>query len=87
MSASNISPEGQATSRAVIAALPVEALTAGSLSNLAEDSRECCICLQDFQAGDRATRLPCMTHLYHTKCIRMWLRKSNKCPECKQDVG
>ncbi|CAN0013923.1 unnamed protein product [Pylaiella littoralis] len=82
----DMSPRRQATSPTVIAALPVETLTADSLSNLAEDRRECCICMRNFQTGQHATRLPCMTHLYHTECINRWLRESNKCPKCNEEV-
>ncbi|CAN0431261.1 unnamed protein product [Ectocarpus sp. 12 AP-2014] len=65
-----------------IAALPGETLTAGALAHLKDDGRQCCICLEDFEAGERATRLPCL-HLYHTVCIENWLQTSGTCPQCK----
>lgn len=68
-----------------IAALPEEWLTADSLAHLKEDGRQCCICLEDFDANKRATRLPCL-HLYHTTCIEDWLQKSGTCPQCKRRV-
>eukprot|EP00752_Nemacystus_decipiens_P010317 g9192.t1 len=68
-----------------IAALPSETLTAGSLSHLREDGRQCCICLEDFGAGDEVKRLQCL-HLYHTVCIDNWLRTSGTCPQCKHRV-
>ncbi|CAM9854519.1 unnamed protein product [Scytosiphon promiscuus] len=68
-----------------IAELPGETLTADSLSHLTEDGRQCCICLEDFSARERATRLPCL-HLYHTTCIEDWLHKSGTCPQCKHRV-
>ena len=68
-----------------IAALPSETLTTGSLSHLKEDGRQCCICLEDFGAGDEAKRLQCL-HLYHTVCIDNWLQTSGTCPQCKHRV-
>ncbi|CAN0556407.1 unnamed protein product, partial [Ectocarpus sp. 8 AP-2014] len=65
-----------------IAALPGETLTAGALAHLKDDGRQCCICLEDFEAGEKATRLPCL-HLYHTVCIENWLQTSGTCPQCK----
>lgn len=72
-------------SATAIAALPEETLTAGSLSHLKEDGRQCCICLEDFGAGDEVKRLQCL-HLYHTVCIENWLRTSGTCPQCKHRV-
>lgn len=72
-------------SNRAISALPEETLTNESLSHLTEDGRQCCICLEDFSASERATRLPCL-HLYHTVCIEDWLHKSGTCPQCKHRV-
>lgn len=45
-------------------------------------SDTCCICLGNIKAGEFSTVLPC-EHVFHTKCIRRWLRKSATCPHCR----
>eukprot|EP00871_Galdieria_phlegrea_P003803 jgi/Galph1/4423/GphlegSOOS_G3116.1 len=45
----------------------------------------CVFCLEDFDWGCSVRILKCM-HLFHTTCLRQWLRKSNKCPLCKTPV-
>lgn len=74
-------------SATAIAALPEETLGASSLARLADkdDARLCCICLDEFCAKEVVTRLPCV-HLYHTACIKKWLRTCGSCPQCKHRV-
>lgn len=45
----------------------------------------CVICLDDVEVGHRVRVLPC-GHLYHSQCIRMWLRRKNSCPCCAERV-
>lgn len=45
----------------------------------------CVICLDDIEVGHRVRILPCR-HLYHSQCIRMWLRRKNACPCCSEKV-
>lgn len=46
----------------------------------------CCICLDDFEEGDRLRVLPC-DHGYHAKCIDPWLVKTKRiCPQCRKRV-
>jgi hypothetical protein len=52
------------------------------LSKLDDDNKNCVICLQDFQNGEKATFLPCF-HIFHTECIKNWLQNENTCPICK----
>ena len=53
---------------------------------------ECSICLEEFSEQDPIsyiTPLPCRDttlHIFHTSCIKSWLRKENKCPLCKEEV-
>lgn len=39
----------------------------------------CTICLDHFQASDDAARLPC-GHIFHSDCLREWLRVRLQCP-------
>jgi len=46
----------------------------------------CCICLDDFEEGDKLRILPC-DHGYHAKCIDPWLVKTKRiCPQCRKRV-
>jgi hypothetical protein len=49
------------------------------------NQRQCMICLDDFQAGDRLRVLPCF-HRYHAACVDNWFSRSSRCPVCKHDV-
>ncbi|TRY79078.1 hypothetical protein TCAL_05915 [Tigriopus californicus] len=46
----------------------------------------CCICLEDFEEGEKLRILPC-DHGYHSKCIDPWLVKNKRiCPQCRKRV-
>ena len=46
----------------------------------------CCICLDDFEEGEKLRILPC-DHGYHSKCIDSWLVKHKRiCPQCRKRV-
>lgn len=48
-----------------------------------EDEKDVCsICLQEFNFGDDAAKLPC-THFCHYDCILEWFVKSATCPICR----
>lgn len=48
-------------------------------------SRECVICMIEFNVGDSVRYLPCM-HTYHVSCIDDWLMRSLTCPSCMEPV-
>ena len=54
-------------SSAAINTLPTETITAAS------KAQSCPVCLEAFEEGDTARRLPCL-HLFHRKCIDTWLK-------------
>jgi len=51
-----------------------------------ENIKKCTICLGDYKLGDKISYLPCF-HLYHSKCIKKWLKYSKNCPLCKKEVN
>ena len=51
-----------------------------------ENVKKCTICLGDYKLGDKISYLPCF-HLYHSKCIKKWLKYSKICPLCKKEVN
>jgi len=55
-----------------------------NVNNLEEENKECSICLEVFQKGNKIISLPC-AHIYHNNCIKNWLLKKNFCPICKYE--
>ena len=49
------------------------------------EQKKCSICLEDFKIGTKIIYLPCF-HFYHSKCIEQWIKNSNKCPLCKNEI-
>lgn len=48
-------------------------------------TKECCICMVDFEDQEPIRYLPCM-HYYHLECIDDWLMRSFTCPSCMEPV-
>ena len=47
----------------------------------------CSVCLDEFEAGSEATRLPC-GHTFHSACVGKWLEEhDNRCPMCRLEVA
>lgn len=53
----------------------------GNSAKTCETHGSCCICLAVFLHGDVATTLPCL-HVFHSSCVKRWLRRKNTCPLC-----
>lgn len=49
------------------------------------DDNECSICLGKYKITDKIKELPCR-HIFHKKCIKNWLERSDKCPLCQFDI-
>ncbi|KAK9950180.1 hypothetical protein M0R45_005681 [Rubus argutus] len=45
----------------------------------------CSICMDDFEVGRDASRLPCL-HIFHGKCIFNWLHRNHNCPICRYPI-
>jgi len=47
----------------------------------------CSICIEDFDAALSISQTPCtQTHVFHTECLRGWLKCSQTCPLCRQNL-
>ena len=49
------------------------------------EHNNCIICLSDFENGDIISTLPC-SHMYHSSCLKDWLKSMNCCPVCKSKI-
>ena len=49
------------------------------------ENKQCLICLSNYEIEENLCYLPCF-HLFHSDCIRTWVKKSNKCPLCKNII-
>ena len=49
------------------------------------ENKQCLICLDDYAINENVCYLPCF-HLFHSICIKSWIKKSNKCPLCKNII-
>ena len=50
-----------------------------------QESKQCLICLDDYVIKEKICYLPCF-HFFHSLCIKSWIKRSNKCPLCKNII-
>lgn len=49
---------------------------------------DCPVCLEDFKEGDKVSPMPCdVRHVFHTSCVKKWLKKQHICPLCKKGIS
>ncbi|MCO5549863.1 hypothetical protein L7F22_003337 [Adiantum nelumboides] len=46
-------------------------------------TKECAVCLCEFESGEMLRLLPACDHLFHKDCIDMWLFSNTTCPLCR----
>jgi hypothetical protein len=49
------------------------------------DTKDCSICLCDFEKSDMVSKLNCH-HLFHNECIVEWGKYKSECPKCKSNI-
>ena len=52
-----------------------------NVDKLDQGKKKCVICLENFKNGEKGSFLPCV-HLFHSDCIKNWLKTNNTCPIC-----
>mmetsp|Transcript_16041 Transcript_16041/g.35253 ORF Transcript_16041/g.35253 Transcript_16041/m.35253 type:complete len:256 (-) Transcript_16041:216-983(-) len=51
-----------------------------------EVNPECCICLEEYETGEKVVRIPHCNHIFHRECCRDWLSRKCTCPYCRTDT-
>ena len=49
------------------------------------ENNKCIICLNNYEIHDKISYLSC-SHLFHSSCIKQWIKRANKCPICKNKI-
>ena len=55
------------------------------IDKLDEEKKKCLICIENFKNNDDSIILPCI-HIFHSECIKKWMKKKNLCPICKSKI-
>ena len=51
-----------------------------------DEKKSCCVCIEDFQEGDRPKRCPQCQQCFHGHCILRWLTENETCPYCRHKL-
>lgn len=46
----------------------------------------CTICFLQYEKKEHVKVMPSCGHSFHSDCIREWLKRSTKCPNCNRDL-
>ena len=46
---------------------------------------ECPICLDKYEINDKIISLNC-NHKFHKDCLKLWIKKNNTCPQCRENI-
>ena len=79
-SSSNESEENEGIDQITIDSFPISKIK--DIEKLDEEKKKCLICLENFKQGEYTIILPCI-HIFHSDCIKKWMKKKNLCPLCK----
>ena len=79
----NFSDENNGIDENTIKTFPVSKIK--DISKLTEEKKKCCICLENFKKNDETMILPCI-HIFHSDCIKKWMKRQDICPICKNKI-
>ncbi|KAF9597361.1 hypothetical protein IFM89_017264 [Coptis chinensis] len=82
-----VGTQSRGVSKKLISTLPVSKYKTGGGFFARKKTRveQCVICQTEYINRDSQITLPCK-HVYHERCIKMWLEISKACPACCVDV-
>ncbi|ESQ54167.1 hypothetical protein EUTSA_v10026407mg [Eutrema salsugineum] len=61
----------------------VKSLPQFKFSEPTEYGSDCVVCIDGFRQGQWCRRLPGCGHVFHRKCVDLWLIKVSTCPICR----
>lgn len=70
----------------VIKTIPLSIYTTTGKGGFRLSSRDCAVCLIEFEDDDYVRTLPVCSHAFHVECIDMWLRSHANCPLCRAGI-
>ncbi|KAJ7525870.1 hypothetical protein O6H91_17G071800 [Diphasiastrum complanatum] len=76
--------------RAVVDAVPIirySAMASGCSQEPKDSTKECMICLSDFNDGEMIRILPNCSHIFHAQCIDLWFFSQISCPVCRKSLA
>eukprot|EP00761_Pharyngomonas_kirbyi_P006852 gb/GECH01006861.1/.p1 GENE.gb/GECH01006861.1/~~gb/GECH01006861.1/.p1 ORF type:complete len:145 (+),score=45.25 gb/GECH01006861.1/:1-435(+) len=50
-----------------------------------KEGLNCIVCQDEYQLNELVKKMPC-EHIFHPKCLDMWLEKDNSCPTCRTEI-
>jgi len=72
--------------KAMIAKVPKYLYGNYKFPNGLQNTDLCTICLEKYKTNEMICEFPCKNHIFHEKCLKIWLESSNYCPLCKYDL-
>ncbi|CAL5349452.1 unnamed protein product [Camellia sinensis] len=63
--------------------LPKTKITDKNIYDSSGNRISCSVCLEDFEVGEVAERLPICLHMFHRRCIAKWRVRHRSCPLCR----
>ncbi|CAL5349453.1 unnamed protein product [Camellia sinensis] len=63
--------------------LPKTRITDKNIYDSSGNRISCSVCLEDFEVGEVAERLPICLHMFHRRCIAKWRVRHRSCPLCR----
>ncbi|XP_058069168.1 RING-H2 finger protein ATL65 [Magnolia sinica] len=73
-----------------IKTIPLSVYAKGKRRSISIDSsvnsRDCAVCLLEFEENDCVRTLPACAHAFHVDCIDIWLRSHASCPLCRAGI-
>lgn len=52
-----------------------------------KEDEKCPICLGEFQDEEMVIVLPHCSHIFHTLCIKEWMKRASSCPTCRAPMN
>ncbi len=48
---------------------------------------ECVVCREEYELGEKLTKLPHCGHIFHADCLQKWFKHQDWCPVCRMSIS